>query len=83
MVRMNMTVQHVDVEGEEYKFLDLLIQNSHKFSSICMEFHCLNEENNFDALLNFPKKSPLKHHITLPPCNFFFVNAGVVSKSPH
>ena len=31
----------MDVEGEEYKFLDLLIQNSHKFSSICMEFHVL------------------------------------------
>ena len=43
----------MDVEGEEYKFLDLIIQNSHKFSSICMEFHHLNEANNFDALINF------------------------------
>ena len=43
----------MDVEGEEYKFLDLLIQNSHKFSAICMEFHYLNESNNFDKLVNF------------------------------
>ena len=43
----------MDVEGEEYKFLDLIIQNSHKFSSICMEFHYLNEANNSDALINF------------------------------
>ena len=43
----------MDVEGEEYKFLDLLIQNSYKFSAICMEFHYLNEANNFNELINF------------------------------
>jgi len=43
----------MDVEGDEYKFLDLLIQNSHKFSAICVEFHYLNESNNFDKLVNF------------------------------
>ena len=69
----------MDVEGEEYKFLDLLIQNSHKFSSICMEFHCLNEENNFDALLNFIGKIDQKLvHIHPNNCGM-----GFDKKWPH
>ena len=69
----------MDVEGEEYKFLDLIIQNSHKFSSICMEFHYLNEANNFNELINFIGK--IDHRLVhLHPNN---CGMGFDKKWPH
>ena len=55
-IKSNKIFLKIDIEGEEYEFLDLIIQNSNKFSAISLEFHYLSDDNNFDNLINFVSK---------------------------
>lgn len=45
-----------DIEGDEYKILDDIITNSHKFSGMVLEVHELTEYKNFDTIADFVSK---------------------------
>lgn len=45
-----------DIEGDEYKLLDKIIECSYKFTSIVIEFHDVFCEKNFNKITNFIAK---------------------------
>jgi hypothetical protein len=49
-----------DIEGAEYSILDELIQHAHKFTGMVIEFHDCNRPENYNSLLNFIAKIPLR-----------------------
>jgi hypothetical protein len=49
-----------DIDGAEYEILDELIEHSHKFSGIAIEFHQVYEYTLFNLLSNFIAKTNLK-----------------------
>lgn len=59
-IASNKIFLNCDVEGKEYDFFDLLIQNSYKFSGICLEVHYMNDPHNFYRVVNLISKIDLK-----------------------
>lgn len=49
-----------DIDGAEYQILNELIEHSHKFSGIAIEFHQVYDYNLFNLLSNFISKTDLK-----------------------
>jgi hypothetical protein len=49
-----------DIEGDEYKILDDLINISHKLSGLVIEVHNINNQQNYDNIINFISKIDLK-----------------------
>jgi len=45
-----------DIEGKEYELLFGILQMSHKFSGICIEFHAVNHPKAYNHLTNFISK---------------------------
>lgn len=61
-----------DIEGDEYLLCDFLINNSHLFTGLVVEFHDIHNYKNFDKLTNFIGKFslPLVHtHVN----NHFYI----------
>jgi hypothetical protein len=46
----------LDIEGSEYEILDSIIENKNIFSTLCIEFHGLNNSDNLFKLKNFCEK---------------------------
>jgi hypothetical protein len=49
-----------DIEEYEYQFLDDLICRANQFTGVVMEFHNINNSDNFNSLTNFISKFDLK-----------------------
>jgi hypothetical protein len=49
-----------DIEGDEYKILDDLINVSHRLSGLIVEVHNINNQQNYDSIINFISKIDLK-----------------------
>jgi len=49
-----------DIEGDEYKLFDDLINISHKLSGLVIEVHDINNQQNYDNVINFISKIDLK-----------------------
>lgn len=49
-----------DIEEYEYQFLNDLIRRASQFSGVVMEFHNINNSDNFNSLTNFISKFDLK-----------------------
>lgn len=59
-----------DIEGAEYDLLDTIIKYSDKFTGMAIEFHDINNGNNFDSLTNFISK--IKHKLIHTHVNNYF-----------
>ena len=49
-----------DIDGSEYEFLDELITKSNQFIGLAIEFHNINQHDNFNSLTNFISKVDLR-----------------------
>lgn len=49
-----------DIEESEYEFLDDLIDRAKKFTGVVIEFHNINQSDNFNSLTNFISKFDLR-----------------------
>jgi len=49
-----------DIDGSEYEILHDLIENSHRFTGVAIEFHGMSNYNNFNEMTNFISKFDLR-----------------------
>jgi len=64
-----------DIDGAEYKILDDIIKFSDRFTGIVIEFHDINQSNNFNSLTNFVSKLNQKL-IHIHVNNYFYYKTG-------
>jgi hypothetical protein len=70
-----------DIEGAEYDLLNDLIKHSSKFCSMVIEFHDIQNPNNFDRLTNFLGKVEQKLIHTHINNNFYYYDREQVIPS--